>query len=280
MGFYQPAQLLRDAAAHGVKILPVDVNHSQWESTIEYPSRSLRLGMSMVHGASQAECEKITQSVRSCGPFQTPARLWRMTPGIRRATLLILARADAFNSMGLSRQAAIWAIANMHDAPMPLFDRCTQKDDPCRLPVPAAEHMVLQDYAALGFSLKAHPMSFFREALTQRRILATADIIDEQRFPHGTRATVAGVVLVRQRPATAKGITFITIEDETGIANLIIKPSIYEKYRRALRLAPAIIVKGKVERRDAVIHILVYKAWSLPKLFPNARIERQSRDFH
>ncbi len=280
MGFYQPAQLLRDAAAHGVKILPVDVNHSQWESTIEYPSRALRLGMSMVHGAPQAECEKIAQSVRSCGPFQTPARLWRMTPGIRRATLLILARADAFNSMGLSRQAAIWAIANMHDAPMPLFDRCTQKDDPCRLPVLAAEHMVLQDYAALGFSLKAHPMSFFREALTQRRITATADIIDEQRFPHGTRATVAGVVLVRQRPATAKGITFITIEDETGIANLIIKPSIYEKYRRALRLAPAIIVKGKVERRDAVVHILVYKAWSLPKLFPHARIESQSRDFH
>ena len=280
MGFYQPAQLLRDAAAHGVNILPVDINSSQWESTIEYPHRALRLGMSMVHGASQMECEKIVQSVHRHGPFQTLAALWRMTPGIHKAALLALARADAFNSMGLNRQAAIWAIQNIRDEPMPLFMDDFSPSDHSTLPPTAPDQLVLQDYAATGFSLKAHPISFFRAALDHRHIAPAADIQNELRFPHGARVAVAGVVLVRQRPATAKGITFITLEDETGVANLVIKPPVYEKYRRALRFAPAVIVKGKIERRDSVVHILVYAAYSLAKLAPQAQVVSQSRDFH
>ncbi len=280
MGFYQPAQLLRDAAAHHVNILPVDVNRSQWESTIEYSHGSLRLGMSMVHGASQMECETIVQSVRRHGPFQTLSALWRMTPGIRRAALLTLARADAFNSMGLNRQTAIWAIQNIRDAPMPLFADSSQPSEHCTLPPLAPDQLVLQDYAATGFSLKAHPISFFRPALNHRHVVPMTDIQDEGRFPHGSRVTVAGVVLVRQRPATAKGITFVTIEDETGVANLVIKPIIYKKYRRELRFAPAVIIKGKIERRDAVVHILVYAAYTLSRLVPQAQFISQSRDFH
>jgi error-prone DNA polymerase len=280
MGFYHPAQLLRDAAAHGVSIQPVDINKSQWESTIEYPHGALRLGMSMVHGASRAECEKIIDSVRRHGPFSSPAALWRMTPGIRRATLQSLASADAFNSMGLDRQAAIWAIKNLRDVPMPLFADHPRPSDHSFLPPLSADQLVLHDYAATGFSLKAHPMSFFRSQLDQRGVIPNADIQNQVQFPHGSRVALAGLVLVRQRPATAKGIIFMTIEDETGVANLVIKPPIYEKFRRALRFASALVIKGKVERRDVVVHILVYKAWSLPKLFTHAQINSQSRDFH
>ncbi len=282
MGFYQPAQLVRDACAHGVKVLPVDIHFSHWDCTLEYPAAALRLGMCMVRNLPQADAQKIVQSLHAHRHFSTPVALWRGTPGIRRSSLLALARADAFGSMGLTRAAAIWAIQDIRDDHTPLFDQpavlCSQP--PPNLPNIPLSQMVLQDYASTSLSLKAHPISFFRPELMERQITSAANLKDEARSPHGVRVGVAGLVLVRQRPATAGGITFITLEDETGTVNLIVKPRVYDQYRQALRGAVALIVHGRIERRESVVHVLVQRAVNLSSLTTKLEIGTQSRNFH
>ncbi|MCH8211884.1 MAG: error-prone DNA polymerase, partial [Planctomycetes bacterium] len=333
MGFYAPAQIVRDAQEHGVKVRPVDVNYSQWDCTLgerkhegtppeqarrheggESSSRepkasawgkdapSLRLGMRLVKGLREDEANAISQAVDRYGSFTSIERLWR-TSSVRIATLRALARADAFGSMGLDRQAALWEIRRLRDDELPLFDGkrdnvhlapgeytggsaggagsgVTAKSGGERdvLPPISQPRKVVQDYAAVGLSLKAHPISFIRLMLESRGAIEAAQLKDAKRYPQGMVVSVAGIVLVRQRPATASGIIFMTLEDETGISNLIIRPHIYERFRPAARHGVIILARGRVERQGEVIHILVDHVQRIE--WPAEALQASSRDFH
>ncbi|MBI2825754.1 MAG: error-prone DNA polymerase [Planctomycetia bacterium] len=279
MGFYAPAQLVRDAREHGVRVLPADVNESQWDCTLE-PSKgtlALRLGLRQLAGLPTAAVEKIV-AARRAGPFRSLADLARRA-GLGRPLLVRLAKADALRSLALDRRGGLWqALAHEQSArALPLFDRAkSDEDQEPEAPLAALSDYeeVLADYRTAGLSLRAHPLSFFREMLTGLRVLRAREL------PHvrsGRQVRVAGLVLVRQRPGTASGITFVTLEDETGVANLIVRPAIWQRYRRAAKGAAALVAHGKLERQGEVIHVLVNRLDDLVEL--SRRIGSQSRDF-
>ncbi|MHC4775270.1 MAG: helix-hairpin-helix domain-containing protein, partial [Planctomycetota bacterium] len=277
MGFYAPAQIVRDAREHGVEVRGVDVNRSQWDCTLE--DGALRLGLRLVRSLREDKACAVAEAVGRHGPFGTICDLWRAS-GVRVSTLRHLASADAFGSMGLDRQAALWTIRELSDEELPLFDR--QADEPngshVALPPIPEPRKVIQDYAALGLSLKAHPVSFLRPMLEARGAVPAADLRDDEKWPHGARAAVGGMVLVRQRPGTASGIVFMTLEDETGVANLIVRPHIYQRDRQAARHGVVVLARGTVERQGEVVHILVRELqsadWAVQEL------AARSRDFH
>jgi error-prone DNA polymerase len=317
MGFYAPAQIIRDAQEHGVEVREVDVSRSRWDCTLEEgvgakacrdevksspPCRSspaLRLGMRLVKGLREEEAKRMTEAVDRRGCFETMADL-RRASGVRLATLRALGRADAFGSMGLDRQHALWEIGKLRDEAMPLFDEQSKassgrqevekrhEDSPVlegatscaslTLPVVPPSRQVSQDYRYLGLSLKAHPMSFIRQWLNQQRAARAADLRDEDRWPHGRRIGIAGIAICRQRPSTASGIVFITLEDETGISNLIIRPKVYERYRAAARHGVVLMVHGRVERKHDIVHIMAHCIATLDDRMGD--LIARSRDFH
>jgi error-prone DNA polymerase len=314
MGFYQPAQLVRDAREHGVEVLPIDVNGSGWDCSLEGANGqeaaystldvgrltfnvqrrtsnvqcddsrapSLRLGLRLVRSLRQSEAENITAAVDAHGRFNSIAALWRAS-GVRVNTLRALAEADAFNSMGLDRQAALWSIAKLRDDPLPMFDHPTTEpaEEPEALPHISPSRIVVHDYQAIGLSLKAHPLAFVRDRLARLRVIPNEYLKDPLRCPQNKSVIVAGLVLVRQRPGTASGIVFITIEDETASANLIVRPHIFERFRRALGRSVGIVVWGHVERQGLVIHVVVNRAKDMNDLKPwEEELESVSRDFH
>jgi error-prone DNA polymerase len=293
MGFYQPAQLVRDAIQHGVTVLPIDVNYSGYDcrldscqidnrtacgATIDNSSvwgvggPAVRLGMRLIKGISQEQVVGIEQA-QGQRPFTSLVDLSRRS-GASRATLARLAAADAFGSLGLDRRQAVWDVLALTDEP-PLLRQLEPIEPPASLPRPTMRDVVLADYDIMGLSLNAHPMSLIREDLSRIKVRPSRDL---QTTKAGERMRVAGIVLVRQRPSTAKGIVFCTIEDETGTANLIIRPDIYGKYRTVAGGAAAIIASGHVERQGDVVHLLVEHlddaAGGLCEL------RSQSRDFH
>jgi error-prone DNA polymerase len=288
MGFYAPAQLVRDAKEHGVEVLPVDVNHSRWDCTLEppaatpaaLPSPCLRLGMRLVSGLREPHADAVAAAVRDRGPFRSIASLWRAS-AVPVRTLRALAAADAFRSLGLDRRAALWEARALRDEPLPLYEQAGAEPPPdpglASLPPLAPERHVIQDYAATGLSLKAHPMSFHRARLGRTRVRPASDLKDPARCPNGTPVTVAGIVLVRQRPGTASGIVFMTIEDETGVANLIIRPGVYLRYRPAARHSVCVIARGVIERQGEVVHVMVSR---IDALLGDDGLTTSSRDFH
>lgn len=304
MGFYPPAQLIRCARDHGVPVRPVDVNRSQWECTLESPDMTihkqpgeqpiLRLGMCLVRGLPRQTADQITACIQRFGPFSDIHSLWRKS-GVHRSDLRKLARADAFGSFKLTRQQALWNIAKLSENILPLFDVTIEKallhsENPVQiaefaaLPRISAAASVVQDYQSTGLSLKAHPMSFVRNRLKSFGVLPAIDLSDPAKTPDGFRAAVAGLVLVRQRPQTAAGILFVTLEDETGIANLIVKPAIYLRWRKALRGAAGLLAWGTVQRHGQVVHLLVKRAADMattlsPQDNPST-IGPVSRNFH
>ncbi|MDX2146921.1 MAG: DNA polymerase III subunit alpha [Planctomycetota bacterium] len=309
MGFYAPAQLVRDAKEHGVEVRPVDVNASDWECTLEpssdnRSSPALRLGMRQVSGLEQSEAQRVRDAVQRHGAFDSLVRLWRVS-GAKVKTMRRLASADAFASMGLSRQQALWNARLLRDHPMPLFDMAWQAPAPEGERGPRTEHgdadarharalvgldeapatglpeldplrHVTLDYNATGLSLKAHPVSFLRQDLAGRRAVDCAWLRDESRAPDGKVVRVGGLVLVRQRPGTANNVTFMTIEDETGIANLILWYRVYERFRRAA-LSRLVLVTGRVQRQGLVVHVIVSKVEALRS--PAAAIDARPRNF-
>ncbi|MEM1330114.1 MAG: error-prone DNA polymerase [Planctomycetota bacterium] len=277
MGFYAPAQIVRDAEEHGVEVRPVDVNRSGWDCAVE--EGSLRLGTRLVKGLAQADADAIAQAVRTHGVFATVESLWRSSGTSVRA-LRCLAQADAFGSMGLDRQRALWQVRPLRDVSMPLFDGSEGTDEAGldRLPSIAPTDRVLYDYEAVGLSLKAHPVSFLRPELEERGVLAAGELRSERACPSKRVVTVAGLVLCRQRPSTASGVTFITLEDETGIANLVIWRDTFERYRRIGRLSRILRVRGVVEREGEVVHVHVQHMESLDDRLP--ALAAGSRDFH
>ena len=258
MGFYAPAQIVRCAREHGVEVREADVNLSDWDNTLEPAedaSLAVRLGFRQIDGLREDEMEAMME-VRA-GGFEQPEDIRRRT-GITRRAMEVLAAADAFRSMGLDRREALWASrGEAAGKTLPLFaaaDTAEQGGEAAtRLPeMPASEH-VLQDYQTTRLSLKAHPMSFLREHYASMRTLSTREASN---LPNGARAQTAGIVLVRQRPGSASGVCFITIEDETGVANLVVWPNVFERFRAIVMGARIILVKGRIQRAEGVTHLV------------------------
>ena len=267
MGFYAPAQLVRDAREHGVEVRPVDVNHSDWECTLEKTPAgkcAVRLGLRQVKGVQAATGEAIERD-RGRG-FDSVRHFWLRT-GLGPRIVEKLADADAFRSLGLDRREALWAVRGLGGygngqngtmpAHLPLFAALEeggfQAEKEVTLPaMPMGEHVVL-DYATLRLSLKAHPLSFLRRRFAARGAISHREL---KEIEAGRRVTLAGLVLVRQRPGTASGVIFATLEDETGIANIIIWPKLYEKRRRVVLTSRLMLVRGRVQKEGIVIHVI------------------------
>lgn len=273
MGFYAPAQLVRDARQHGVEVLPVDVNHSRWDCTLE-PARkgrlAVRLGLRLAKGLSNQEGALIPLA-RGAEAFSSIEEVWRRA-GLSVATLERLADADALGSLGLSRREALWAIRGLHDEPLRLFAAADGREgrvkpegaEPKVSLVPMTEgREVVEDYLSKGLTLRQHPVGFLRSELLDRRINTCADL---KHACDGRRITVAGLVLVRQKPGSAKGVTFMTIEDETEVANLVIWSSVFEKHRRLILSSGMIGCRGRVQREGEVIHLVAEHLIDLSEL--------------
>ncbi len=273
MGFYEPPQLITDARKHRVAVHPTDVNHSQWECTLEPTAGTqfaVRLGWCLVAGLGADVAEHIA-AVRQAVPFRNWGDFVRRT-GFRTATLSKLAHADAFQSLGLTRREALWQALARREA-SPLFDGLDD-EAPAPLPSVTPEQEVIADYQAGGYSLRDHPLRFLRDELQHRGVVTTADLAT---LEPDRRYKVAGLVLLRQRPSTAKGITFMTLEDETGTANLIIHQSTWERFHRVARRAGALIARGILQRQHEITHIIVDRLDSLAEEL--AGVAHRSRDF-
>ena len=276
MGFYQPAQLVRDARQHGLEIRPVDVNCSDWDCTLEpIPAsgegtgHAVRLGFRLIGGLSEPELKKLI-AVRGNG-FASIERLAAIA-GVSRFTIERLAEADAFRSLGLDRRAALWAARRLDtigirrprgdaktDDALPLLtphlgDEFFPEPEVALPAMPLCEHVV-EDYVTTGLSLKQHPVHFFRERLAALGAIRNAQLRDEA-LPQDWIVTAAGLVLVRQRPGTSKGVVFMTLEDETDIANVIIWPKVFEKNRRTVMTSRFLAIRGRLQRAGLVIHVV------------------------
>jgi error-prone DNA polymerase len=283
MGFYAPAQVVSDARAHGVPIHPVSVLDSRWDCTLEAargPYRAVRLGLRMAKGLANADGAAIVLA-RGADPFTSVEELARRS-GVSTAALERLAEADAFAAMGLDRRAALWAIRGLADTALPLWaaadagakPRPESAEPAVGLTPMTAGRSVVEDYRSFGLSLRAHPVSFLRATLSARGMIACGDL---RSMRDGRRATVPGLVLVRQRPGSAKGIMFITLEDETGVANIVVWPSVFEANRPLILSARMIAVRGRVQREGEVIHVVTERLEDLSPLL--ASLGRVEDDF-
>ncbi|MFV0446060.1 MAG: error-prone DNA polymerase, partial [Planctomycetaceae bacterium] len=315
MGFYAPSQLVRDARQHGVEVLPVDVNHSDWNCALTRsdspatspaeqvlhpgepgcvsprtsqhqmspqkttanptadtsPAFALRLGLRMIKGFSEADAQRIVQG-RSDGPYTSIDDLGRRA-ALSAGTLQRLSRADACRSLDLDRRAAQWQSLQPRQQ-LSLFDHLPDEETAAPLPQVSPWEHVATDYVVTGLSLRQHPLAFVRNELRQQRVTSAAELAEH---PADHWVKVAGLVLLRQRPSTAKGITFVTLEDETGLVNLIIRASIWERYRRAARRATLLIASGSLQRQNEVTHVLVRRLTDGSTLLKDLPLA--SRDF-
>ena len=267
MGFYHPAQLVSDARRHGVNVLPVDINASYWDYTLEKNRQGsyyhLRIGFRQVKGL-RADDVLLLLNSRGNG-YQTITELCEAR--VSQEALELLAKADAFRSLGLDRRQALWEIAALKDRPIGLFAGQlseSQLEPEVRLPLMRLSEHVVHDYAALSLSLKGHPVGFIREQLRRLNIFTTQEI--NHQVEAGRHVRVAGLVLVRQRPGTAGGVCFITIEDETGFSNLVNFESIFTEYRKEVLGAKLLMVEGKLQREGRVVHVIVKKCFDLTRM--------------
>jgi error-prone DNA polymerase len=275
MGFYAPAQLVADARRHGVEVRPVDVNQSDCDCTLERRDEegmlAVRLGWSTIKGFPVSAAEALVRE-RQNGPFNSYSDFVQRT-GLTAAVLSRLSTADAFRSLGLTRRPALWM--SLAGTPTePLLAGLAQ-DDPPPLPRLSPAQEVIHDYHSQGLSLRGHPFAPLRQALTEQKVMPIAGL---ESVKDKGRCRVAGIVLVRQRPGTAKGTTFITLEDETGTANLIVWAKVWERYRRVGRQARALIASGRLQRQDGVTHLIVDRLQDLTAQLPT--LGPMSRDFH
>ncbi|MEX0611894.1 MAG: hypothetical protein WD229_07220, partial [Pirellulales bacterium] len=336
MGFYQPAQLVRDARDHGVAVRPVDVNHSGWDCTLESgeergarseketrseatgnsrfsllaprSSIALRLGLRILNGLGE-KAGRAIERARAAGPFASIDDFARRT-GLGQAIVKRLAEADAFASLGADRRQALWHALGQEKKrrPMPLFEKGVRtvfvsnvssfassgrkivltpfsepgQDGrailPLALPTMQLNEQVVADYRTAGLSLKAHPISFYREQLNCLGITPARRLVE---LANDAPVHVAGIVLLRQRPGTAKGITFVTLEDETGTVNLVVHQHTWDRYYRIARRAPAWIAHGHIQTAPQsavpIIHVVVTRLEALAEQLHE--LDVKSRDF-
>jgi error-prone DNA polymerase len=271
MGFYQPAQIVRNAEEHGVQILPIDVNRSSWNNTLEEKGgkyRALRLGLRQVKGVREEEMEKLILGRLRHEDGEYTAANHLCDAGVTVATLERLANADAFRSMGLDRRQALWEVAALHDRPIEAFEGQASEslfEPQVQLPLLRQSEHVVQDYATTGLSIKGHPVSFIRQTLDLLRVVPAKQANQTE---NKTMIKTAGLILIRQRPGTAKGVCFITLEDETGTTNLVVFPKLFDKYRKEILHARLLMVEGVVERTE-VTHIIVRRLFDATKLLGN-----------
>ncbi|MFJ6023020.1 error-prone DNA polymerase [Brevundimonas sp. NPDC092305] len=261
MGFYAPAQIVRDAREHKVEVRPPDVGHSDWDATLEArPKRrrhALRLGLRAIDGFREEWALKI-MAARTHAPFRDLDDL-RLRAGLPSRALDRLAEADAYGSLDLTRRQGMWAARGVAaDAPAPLFEAMglVEADGrpPEALPKLAPSEEVVSDYQTIRLSLKGHPVSFLRERLAGVGALTATDYTG---VANNRRVKVGGVILVRQRPGTAKGVCFITLEDETGVANLVLWPDVFERFRPTAMGARMVLATGRVQTAEGVTHLVV-----------------------
>jgi error-prone DNA polymerase len=269
MGFYQPAQIVIDAQKHGVEIRAIDINHSQWDNTLEKAAGSnfcaLRLGFRQVKGLKQEELQTLVDN-RSEQGYTSISQLRQV--GIQEATLEKLADADAFRSLQQDRREALWNVSakDKITALFPAMQTQEAEKDNIVLPTMALSEHVLQDYAATSLSIKAHPVQFVREELNQFNVTPNAQLAGAK---DGDLIRVAGLVLVRQRPGTASGICFITVEDETGIANLVVFQKLFNEYRKEIVQSKLLMVEGRLQREGEVLHVVVQRCFNFSGLLKN-----------
>jgi error-prone DNA polymerase len=265
MGFYQPAQIVIDARKHGVEVRPVDINYSDWDNKMEEQSgkyRALRLGFRQVKGL-QSEDMKLLLDARH-KPFRYVNSL--LDAGVSMAALEKLADADAFRSIGFDRRQALWEVSALSDSPIGMFEGQPSEstyEPQLSLPFLTDAAHVVEDYATTGLSLKAHPVSFVRPQLDSLRVTPAGNL---SKMKNGDAIKVAGLITVRQRPGTAKGVLFVTIEDESGFANLVVWEKVFDKYRRDIVQARLLMVEGKLQIEGKVIHVVANSCFNLSAL--------------
>ncbi|GBQ91336.1 error-prone DNA polymerase [Asaia krungthepensis] len=269
MGFYAPAQIVQDARAHGVEIRPICVNASRWDCTLERTAKpasnksrglALRLGLRLVRGLANKDAAALIAARMPL--YESIDDVWRRGD-IPLQALEALTNANAFASFGVDRRAALWAVKGLDTAPLPLFaaaDRGRNFIEPeviepdVALPALPARDAVHEDYRMTGLSLEAHPVSFLRPLFEREGMTRCGDLAG---LRDGTHISIAGLVLMRQRPGTAHGTMFITLEDETGIANLIVWKSVRETWRRPLISAHLMVCHGTLQKEGEVIHVIM-----------------------
>jgi error-prone DNA polymerase len=283
MGFYAPHTLVEDAKRHGVEVRGVDAVFSDWECTLEgqgegipaapWERPALRLGLSRIRGLPRAVGE-VLLAARRGAPFTSVQDLARRAR-LSRAWLARLAEAGALRSLAPGRRAALWTALGLSSGEgADLFAGRLLPEARVSFPESTAAEEVARDYAATGLSEKAHPVSFLRPALAARGARTAREL---SRLRDRAPVEVGGIVIVRQRPETANGITFVSLEDETGIANLVVMPDVYERFRPLVRDAPFLIARGRVERTGKVVNLQVRE---LLPLALSEEVRTPSRDFH
>ena len=297
LGFYAPAQLIQDARRHGVTVLPADVNFSRWDCELSDGQRddsssmggmpanpgagrrcALRMGLRMIRGLKRDDADRVEQAAGVGGVFVDQTDLVKRT-GLSKSTLSLLADAGALASLSGDRRAAYWQslAQEKKQIDMPLFeasgiDQDESVPDSLKRMNPIEE--VYSDYATTGVSLSGHPVQFYRKELDKLRVKRASDLTSDL---NGRLVRVAGIILLRQRPSTAKGITFVTMEDETGSINLVIKPDTWKHYYLLCKQSNAWLVHGVLEHREGVVHVLVAKIEDMRSGI--GPIDSRSRDF-
>lgn len=276
MGFYSPSQLVQDARRHKVTVLPADVNHSQWEHTLEGPGRHLRLGLRLIQGLSASGAERLCQN-RPLPGYRSSNELRRLAD-LSQRDMELLAGANAMPDFTANRHQAYWQLLG-HEQPAELFVTEDNEDytpDTCdQLPEPTEGQNVLADYASQGLTLQRHPLALLREQGHLRFCLTSEQLKDTKA---GIPVQVAGLVTGRQRPGTASGVTFVTLEDETGNVNVIVWQETARRQRKPLLTARLLHVKGVLEKEGEVIHVIAGKLSDLSHLIHSLPVS--SRDFH
>ncbi|WP_143307217.1 error-prone DNA polymerase [Chitinophaga vietnamensis] len=265
MGFYQPAQIVIDARKHQVTVRPVDVNHSCWDNTLEKideTQHALRLGFRQVKGLKEDDILPLIHARQA--HYATVHAL--RDAGVPQTAMEKLADADAFRSMGLDRRRALWEVSALHDRPTGMFTGQASEsaaEPAIQLPEMMESEHVIQDYSTTSLSLKAHPVSFVRDQLQRLQVRTTQEL---EQMNDGDFVRVAGLVLVRQRPGTASGICFITIEDETGCSNLVVFKQLFDLFHKEIVQSKLLMVEGKLQREGEVIHVVVEHCYNFSKL--------------
>jgi error-prone DNA polymerase len=272
MGFYAPAQIVGDARAHGVEVRPVCINRSRWDCTLERIDNSdrhaVRLGFRRVKGLAVGDAARIV-AARGIDTFASVDDMWRRS-GVPTEALVQLAEADAFlPPLNLARRDALWAIKALRDEPLPLFAAAAEREQQtvAEQQEPGVElrqmtdgHNVIQDYSHTGLTLRAHPLAFLRKDLERKSIVTCAEAMNAR---DGRWIYTAGLVLVRQKPGSAKGVMFITIEDETGPANIVVWPTLFEKRRRVVLGSSIMAINGRIQREGEVVHLVAQQLFDL-----------------
>ncbi|HEX3845414.1 MAG TPA: OB-fold nucleic acid binding domain-containing protein, partial [Steroidobacteraceae bacterium] len=281
MGFYAPAQLVRDARTHGVQVRPVDVCISVWDCALEPREDgkpSLRLGLRLVKSLSRGGADRLIEA-RGRQPFDSVQDL-AARAALDRADLEALAAAGAFVSLSGNRHLAFWEVAGT-ERPLPLeaalLDApvaATHEPTPL-LRAPTEGERIVADYASVGLTLGRHPLALLRTSLQSKHLLSARDL---DGMAHGKPVRTAGIVLMRQRPGTASGVTFLTLEDETGQVNIIVWESVGDEYRRALLESRLLEVQGQLQRQEGVMHVVARRLIDRTPLL--GQLITRSRDFH